>query len=294
MRAKPDDQDAATNPLTPVSAAPPNIFVMLASMCGKSLGEKAMKHTLAIIVVINAQTVGVCTLLLSLPLAYLCYMCGSIAWTRFVFWYVKYQEIIQAGGSCSMVDPAFGAGITAYDNTNADVDVFKGTPWYIIIAQLIGLNIHSEAIVFAPLSGMLEIHLIHVGKCLLDWDVKVVPHYVKNGRFYFDTTSVDDGAWVQAQCRVMIPDKLHNNSRILPASMVLPHERIMEGTIWGGIPAAPVASVLPPSVRQRYAELSRRVPSRRGSLRSQGSLSQRQLQSVSSRQLQKAKDVENL
>jgi len=128
---------------------------------------------------------------------------------------------------------------------------------------------------------MPEFHLLELGRCWLDWNAKVTTHYVKDGRFFFEAVTVDEGAWLQAHTRVMVPERFEGNSRVLPGSMVLPRESISSGQVWGDIPAAPVATVLAPNVRVRSQadiialedEAFRRVSSRRGL--SQRALSQR-------------------
>ena len=54
---------------------------------------------------------------------------------------------------------------------------------------------------------------------------------------------VGRNAWVQARTRVLAAPVLGDQSRVLPASMVLPNEEVGARTIWGGVPANPVGRV---------------------------------------------------
>lgn len=139
-------------------------------------------------------------------------------------------------------------------DTSISLHVLYGTPWYTRAAQLLGHDIHPGAILCVPF--MPEFHLSKIGKCLMDWNAKVTTHYVSNGRYCFEPVVIEDGAWIQAFSRVMVPSRVEGNSRVLPGSTTLPKEHIFRHQVWGGNPAGPVATVLQPSVRERSAAKS--------------------------------------
>ena len=101
-----------------------------------------------------------------------------------------------------------------------------------------GTRIDSGALLFFPVAP--EFHLLDIGRAHIDWMSKVTGHYVKDGKYRFEEVRVEDGAWVQAYTRILVPRIIEGGSRVLPGSMILPGERIERGSIWGGIPAAPL------------------------------------------------------
>ena len=127
--------------------------------------------------------------------------------------------------------------------------ILYGTPWYTRAAQFLGHKIHRGALLCVP--WMPEFHLSEIGCALLDWNAKVTTHYVRNGRYCFEKVIIEDGAWVQGFSRLLVPVKIEKGSRVLPGSTTLPKEYIRRGQVWGGVPAAPVATVVAPSVRTR-------------------------------------------
>jgi len=129
------------------------------------------------------------------------------------------------------------------------IDALLGTPWYTKAAQFIGYNIHSESIMFVPLAQ--EFHLIIFNKIWIDWNAKLVAHWFKDGQYNLSSVVTKDGAWLQANTRVLAAKIVEENVRILPGATSLPNEQFLKGQIWGGIPATPVGTVLQPNVRER-------------------------------------------
>jgi hypothetical protein len=128
--------------------------------------------------------------------------------------------------------------------------VFRGTPWYNAMARLCGMDIHPETILFAPI-WLVESHLIHLGKGLIDWEAKTVSHFMKNGQYFFKSFNMGDNTWIQTNCRILAPNKVEGGARIMPACTTLPNEEISKGTLWAGIPGGPIGEVLQPSIRSR-------------------------------------------
>ena len=127
---------------------------------------------------------------------------------------------------------------------------FRGTPWYNTMARLCGIDIHPGTILFAPIY-LTEAHLLHLGKGVVDWGAKTVSHFTRDGKYFFKSFYMEDGAWIQANCRILSPLRVEEGARILPACTTLPNERITRETIWAGIPGGPVGQLLKPSVRNR-------------------------------------------
>ena len=127
---------------------------------------------------------------------------------------------------------------------------FRGTPWYNGMARLCGIDVHAETLLFSPIS-LVEAHLLHLGKGMVDWGAKLATHYVRDSQYFFKTFQMGDGAWIQANCRVLAPEIIEQGARLMPACTTLPNERITKGTIWGGIPGGPIGEVLLPSIRSR-------------------------------------------
>lgn len=123
----------------------------------------------------------------------------------------------------------------------------RGTPLFTWACIYAGYRMHPRAMMMRHM--MMEYHLLDLKRCWLDWDAKVTTHYVKDGLLFYRDTPVEDGAWVQADTRVLAPLKIEGGSRVLPGATMLAQEHIRRGQVWGGVPAAPVAAVVPPTLR---------------------------------------------
>ena len=84
---------------------------------------------------------------------------------------------------------------------------------------------------------MPEWHLIKIGKCLLERYSIASTHSIRRGEYVFDRVEILDNAWVGGKCRLLCPESIGQQSRILPGSLVFPGESVGTGEIWSGVPA---------------------------------------------------------
>lgn len=149
------------------------------------------------------------------------------------------------------------------------------------MARLCGIDIHPETLLFARI-WLVEAHLLHLGKGMIDWEAKTVAHFMRDGQYFFKSFNMGDGAWIQDNCRVLSPDKVEEGARIMPACTTLPNEKIATGSIWAGIPGGPVGEVITPSVRRRHdgaIASTRQLLGTSSIKRSRRGLSQKELES---------------
>ncbi|KAI3432787.1 hypothetical protein D9Q98_010372 [Chlorella vulgaris] len=126
-------------------------------------------------------------------------------------------------------------------------DAFKGTPTFNVAMSASGWGVAPESIIFGSLSQ--EMSLFHGGKGLvIEPGAVMSTHYIQSGRLFYVPVTTEEYVWVQARTRTLAAPAFGDHSRILPASMILPNEEVPAATVWGGIPANPVAKVAPPQI----------------------------------------------
>ena len=170
----------------------------------------------------------------------------NTAWLRMRLSLIRLNDIVKDGGSLSSSPECHATYLQAAFGIFGLSDFLWpviGTPIYnYILRYVMGLDVHQSAIIHTAI--MIEAHLWKIGNATLDYATMVVPHYMKSGSYSFHAVSVPDGAWIGANCRVLVPSKIERNSRILPGTTILPRECILKGTVWSGIPGAPVTKHL--------------------------------------------------
>ena len=107
---------------------------------------------------------------------------------------------------------------------NSAWDVFRGAGrLYQGALCAVGCDVHPSAIVLA--AAPVEVHLQTVGaRVLLDFEARVVPHFITGRAFFFRAVRVEEGVWVQGPCCVLNPVRVGAGARILPATTSMPNE----------------------------------------------------------------------
>lgn len=108
------------------------------------------------------------------------------------------------------------------------------------IYRALGFTVGTNSILmgFQPL----ESKLVSFGKgVVVDSLAYVNGHYMEFQRFIYNPTRLGDFCWVQLSSRVMPATLMRTGSRVLPGTLVLPGDTIAENTVWGGLPAEPIA-----------------------------------------------------
>ena len=178
-------------------------------------------------------------------------------WVRLRLYQIGFQRLVRSGEKLSN-DPMSHArylqgALCVFGLSNTLLPII-GTPWYnYFLRYLLGLDVHPKAMIHAAL--MIEVHLWKIGHALLDHGAMVVPHYMKQGHYHFHRVTVSDGAWIGANCRILVPKLIESQCRVLPGTFILPRERILSETLWSGIPGAPVTTF---RTREHVSRIRRR------------------------------------
>ena len=209
-----------------------------------------------IFTVLSFNIGGISLLVLSLPAAVVIRLGVLVAWMQYKLKATRYREVVQGGSSVQLGSEPhlrYSEGTSAIGAVSFASQFLIGTPWNTLLWQVAGVDIQPEALLFTPLPA--EFNLITLGNAYIGWSSKVTTHYVKGGQLFFENVHVEDGAWVQENTRVLVAGRVGCQARILPGTTTLPGEQIMAKQIWGGIPGAPVATVLEPVVRKKTIRL---------------------------------------
>lgn len=171
---------------------------------------------------------------------------ANAAWIRMRLLHLRFKDIVKDGESLRNSPECHAAYLQAAFGIFGLSDFLWpiiGTPIYnYILRYIMGLEVHPNAIIHTAI--MIEAHLWNIGNAVLDYATMVVPHYMKSGGYWFHAVNVPDGAWIGANCRILVPSNMEGDSRVLPGTTILPRERILRGTVWSGIPGAPVTKHL--------------------------------------------------
>jgi amino acid adenylation domain-containing protein len=166
----------------------------------------------------------------------------NAAWIRLRLVHLRFKDIVKDGESLCNSPECHAAYLQAAFGIFGLSDFLWpviGTPIYnYILRYVMGLEVHPNAIIHTAI--MIEAHLWKIGNAVLDYATMVVPHYMKSGSYWFHDVNVPDGAWIGANCRILVPSSMESDSRVLPGTTILPRECISRGTVWSGIPGAPV------------------------------------------------------
>jgi hypothetical protein len=207
-------------------------------------------------VVLSFNIGGLGLVVFSLPAAVVVRLLLLVAWMQYKIKSTRYKEIVKGGTSIQMGSELYhrySEGTSAIGAVSFASQFLIGTPWNTLLWKVAGVDIHPEALILIPLP--VEFNLLTLGNVCIGRSSKVTTHYVKGGRLFFENVPVEDGAWVQESTRVLVAGRIGRQSRILPGTVTLPGEQIMAKQIWGGIPGAPVGTVLAPVVRKRNISL---------------------------------------
>lgn len=163
----------------------------------------------------------------------------AVLWLRVLSWVLGVEAGWRSGSaSVWTIRAKMSSGVVA-PMTEALIKPFLGTPLVHPLLWGMGGKVGRGTIVMGGVPT--EVALLEIGKyAVLDQNCETLGHYLTNQKFTYISVKVGDQAWIGSCSRVQAGAVMQERSRLLPGSNVLPGETLQSGSIWAGIPAAPV------------------------------------------------------
>jgi carbonic anhydrase/acetyltransferase-like protein (isoleucine patch superfamily) len=192
-----------------------------------------------IVLLIMTQKFGIVSLFIyfaALPFA----TAVTAAWLRVLSWLLRVNAAWSAGSASVWTLRAKMSSGVVGPMTEGIIAPFKGTPFMRALLWGLGGRIGSKAIILGGVPT--EVALLEVGPgAVLDQECETSGHYLTQQKFTYIRIKLGREAWLGSSARVQAGAELQERSRLLPGSNVLPGETMQAKSIWGGIPAAPIA-----------------------------------------------------
>jgi len=116
------------------------------------------------------------------------------------------------------------------------LDWITPTPLNVLFYKLMGMKVGKG--VHINSSNISDPSLISLGnKVVVGGSASIMAHYGQKGVMIIAPVKIDDKATIGIRATIMGDVEIGKGATVLPNSAVMPKTRILDGEVWGGVPA---------------------------------------------------------